>query len=150
MSTAFDDEDVTRLRIAFGRISRFLDRQSRGDRFTRTETSVLATVSRRGPVRLSELADIEGLNPTMLSRMVGKLEDAGLMRRRSDPADGRAFLVELTETGAAEQHRLRTERSELLSARLSAMPDERATELLAALPALESLADQLAPRSENS
>lgn len=145
----FDSEDVARLRIALGRISRFLDRRSRGDRFTRTETSVLASVTRLGPVRLSDLADIEGINPTMLSRIVAKLEEAGLLRRRPDPADGRAALVEVTDAGAAEQERLRTERSELLTAQLAAMPATKAAELLAALPALESLADQLAFRPEN-
>ena len=149
MSDRFDGDDVARLRIALGRISRFLDRRSRGDRFSRAETSVLGTVSRLGPVRLSELADLEGVNPTMLSRIVGKLEDAGLLLRRPDPADGRAALVEVTDTGAAEQERLRTERTEVLTAHLAAMPDERAAELLTALPALEALADRLAPRSEN-
>jgi DNA-binding MarR family transcriptional regulator len=146
----FDGDDITRLRIAFGRISRFLDRQSRGDRFTRAETSVLATVTQLGPVRLSELADVEGINPTMLSRIVAKLDEAGLLRRCPDPADGRAVLVEATEAGAAEQQRLRAERSELLRARLAALPEEQAAALLAALPALESLTDQLTPRSENS
>jgi DNA-binding MarR family transcriptional regulator len=149
MTDAFDAEDVARLRIALARISRFLDRQSRGNKLTRTQTSVLGTVSRLGPIRLSELADIEGVNPTMLSRIVGKLEDAGLFLRRSDPADGRAVLVEVTDAGRTEQLRLRAERTELLSARLTALPQARAAELLAALPALESLADELAPRPEH-
>jgi DNA-binding MarR family transcriptional regulator len=145
----FDAEDVTRLRIALGRVSRFLDRQSRGDRLTRTQTSALATVMRLGPIRISELAEIEGVNPTMLSRIVAKLEDAGLLRRLADPADGRVVRVEVTDAGRAEQLRLRAERSELLAARLAALPRERAAELLAALPALESLADELAPKTEN-
>lgn len=145
----FDAEDVTRLRIALGRVSRFLDRQSRGDRLTRTQASVLATVMRLGPIRISELAEIEGVNPTMLSRIVAKLEDAGLLRRLADPADGRAVRVEVTDAGRAEQLRLRAERTELLAARLAALPRERAAELLAALPALESLADELAPKTEN-
>lgn len=149
MTDAFDADDVARLRITLGRISRFLDRQSRGDKLTRTQASVLASVMRLGPVGLSDLADIEGVNPTMLSRIVAKLEDAGLFRRLPDPADGRAVLVEVTEAGRIEQLRLRAERSELLSARLAALPPSRAAELLAALPALESLADELAPRTEN-
>jgi DNA-binding MarR family transcriptional regulator len=149
VTDAFDADDVTRLRIALGRISRFVDRQSRGDQLTRTQASVLASVMRLGPVRLSDLADIEGVNPTMLSRIVAKLDDAGLFRRLPDPADGRAVLVEVTDAGRIEQLRLRAERSELLSARLAALPTARATELLAALPALESLADELAPHTEN-
>ena len=150
MTDAFDAEDIARLRIALGRISRFLDRQSRDSRLTRTQASVLGSVTRHGPMRLSELADIEGVNPTMLSRIVGKLEDAGLFVRRPDPADGRAVLVEVTDSGRAEQLRLRAERTELLNARLAALPAARGAELLAALPALESLADELAPRPEDT
>ena len=150
MPDAFDADDVTRLRIALGRISRFLDRSTRGDRLTRTQASVLATVMRLGPIRLSELAEIEGINPTMLSRIVAKLEESGLFRRHPDPADGRVVLVEVTDAGRTEQLRLRAERSELLSARLAALPPERAEELLTALPALECLADELAPKTENT
>jgi DNA-binding MarR family transcriptional regulator len=150
MPDAFDADAVTRLRITLGRISRSLDRSTRGDRLTRTQASVLATVVRLGPIRLSELAEIEGVNPTMLSRIVAKLEETGLFRRHPDPVDGRVVLVEATDAGRAEQQRQRTERSELLTARLAALPPEQAAELLAALPALESLADELAPRTENT
>ena len=40
MAAGFDGEDVTRLRIALARISRLLDRQSRGRELTRTQSSV--------------------------------------------------------------------------------------------------------------
>ncbi len=141
----FDDDDVARLRIALARISRHLDRQARGDTLTRTQTSVLGTVIRLGPVRISELAEVEGINPTMLSRIVAKLEDTGLLRRRPDPADGRAALVEITDEGRAVGLRLRAERTRLLTGRLAVIPRDHADELLAALPALEALADALAP-----
>lgn len=139
------DDDIVRLRVALARISRHLDRQARGDALSRTQTSVLGTVIRLGPVRISELADVEGVNPTMLSRIVGKLEDAGLLHRRPDPGDGRAALVEITEEGRAVGLRLRAERTRLLTGRLDAMPADRAEELLAALPALEALAAALDP-----
>lgn len=142
-----DENDVARLRVALARISRLLDRHSRGDALTRTQASVLGTVARCGPVRISELADIEGVNPTMLSRIVGKLEDAGLLHRRPDPDDGRAALVETTDEGRAVQLRLRAERTRLLTARLAAMPGDTSTGLLAALPCLEALADALVPEN---
>lgn len=156
----FDAEDVARLRVALARIARRLDRQTRGDRslggrgpgdqdqsdaLTRTQTSVLATVAMRGPLRISELADIEGVNPTMLSRIVGKLEDSGLLRRRTDPDDGRAALVETTTPGRDLHQRLRAERTRLLAERLAAMPDDASAVLLTALPALEALAQALTP-----
>lgn len=146
MADGFDGDDVARLRIALGRISRLLDRQSRGHELTRTQSSVLATVGRCGPLRLSELAESEGINPTMLSRIVAKLEQAGLLHRSPDPDDGRAARVELTTEGAELNRRQRAERTGLLTDRLAALPGSRAAELLVALPALEALADELAVR----
>ncbi len=142
----FDGDDVARLRIALGRISRLLDRQSRGRELTGTQASVLATVVRRGPLRISELAECEGINPTMLSRIVAKLESAELLHRTPDPDDGRAARVEPTEAGTELNRRQRAERTQLLTDRLAGLPGSRARELLAALPALEALAEQLADR----
>ena len=74
-----DANDVNRLRIAFGRISRTVDRQVSGDSMTRTQLSVLSTVAHLESIGMGELAEYEGLNPTMLSRVVGKLEARGLV-----------------------------------------------------------------------
>jgi DNA-binding MarR family transcriptional regulator len=138
-----DDEDVARLRIAMARILRFVDRQVRGDAMTRTQMSVLGTVARLGPIGLSDLAEIEGVNPTMLSRIVGKLETAELLHRLRDPEDHRAVQVEVTETGRVLQQRLRRERTQLLVDRIAELPADRAAELTAALPALEMLASEM-------
>ena len=121
-----------------------LDRQSRGHVLTGTQASVLATAARLGPVRITDLAEVEGINPTMLSRIVGKLEDAGLLHRRADPDDRRAALVEPTEAGRELQRHVREERTRLLAERLGALPADHADGLLAALPHLEALAAALA------
>jgi DNA-binding MarR family transcriptional regulator len=142
--TELDPEDVARLRVGLARIARVLDRQTRGHALTRTQASVLGTAARLGPVRITELAEIEGVNPTMLSRIVAKLEDAGLLHRQADPDDRRAALVEPTAEGRALQHRLREERTRLLVEHLTKLPDDHAAQLLAALPAIEALADALA------
>lgn len=141
MASNYETDDVARLRIALARISRLLDRQSRGATLTRTQASVLATAARLGPIRLTELADVEGVHPTMLSRIVGKLEVAGLLLRTPDPEDGRAALVEVTDSGRELHLRLRAERTAVLAARLTALDPEEVSALLAALPALEALAD---------
>jgi DNA-binding MarR family transcriptional regulator len=94
-------------------------------------------------MRLSELAEHEGINPTMLSRIVGKLCDEGLIVRRSDDRDRRAFHVEVTEAGSEEHDRIVARRTETLAAglaRLSAADRER---LVHALPALELLVADL-------
>ena len=52
----------------------------------RRRVSVLFTVVRHGPLRLSELAELEGLNPTMLSRVDRRSSpSAGLIRRARRP-----------------------------------------------------------------
>ena len=138
-----DGDDVVRLRIALARIARALDRQSRGHSLTGTQASVLATAARLGPVRITELAEVEGINPTMLSRIVGKLEDAGLLHRRADPDDRRAALVEPTTAGRELQRHVREERTRLLAEHLATLPAAHTDGVLDALPHLEALATAL-------
>jgi DNA-binding MarR family transcriptional regulator len=143
MNDSFD-ADVDRIRIALGRTSRQLERATSDDGLTRTQLSVLGTVARLGPIGIGELAEIEGLNPTMLSRVVAKLDVIGLISRQPDPSDGRAARVVITESGAALHARLRRARSAALAGVLRELPEGQAEQLLAALPALEALADRLA------
>jgi DNA-binding MarR family transcriptional regulator len=137
--TRFDKEEAGRLRSALAKIARSIDRQVPTEGLTRSQVWVLGTIARNGPIGMGELAEIEGINPTMLSRMVAKLADAGLLTRVSDERDGRAVLVRLTASGTALQDRLRAERSRLFGKRLAELPEEHAAQLLGALPALEAL-----------
>lgn len=147
MSRVFQADEVSRLRIAVARIGRVLNRDSSEDGLTRTELSVLGTVVRDGPLGLGELAEFEGINPTMLSRVIAKLDGEGLIQRVADPCDRRAARVRATASGV-RRHRLgRARRTRLLEAHLRAMDPDNAERLLAALPALEALADQVGPRS---
>jgi DNA-binding MarR family transcriptional regulator len=139
----FSSEDIDRLRIALARISRLVDRQVSGDGMTRTQLSVLGTIARLGPIGISELADIEGLNPTMLSRVLGKLEATGLVLRAATAEDRRAVRVQTTAVGRSLNQRLRRQRSQLFAERLTGLPARQASQLLAALPALETLAEQM-------
>jgi len=143
MVNAVKNEDVARLRIALTRIARRIDRQVSDGALTRTQLSILAAVSRLGPVGLTELAELEDVNPTMLSRIVARLTDAELVRRLADPGDGRASRLELTPRGRRLYQNLRDQRTKLLAERLDELPDEVTLTLLAAIPALEALADQM-------
>lgn len=139
-------ELAPRLRAAVNRISRRLRPTKAGSGFTPTEISVLETVAKRGPLRLSDVADAEGMNPTMLSRVARKLESPGLIRRRPHPFDRRAGLLEVTPAGRRLFERIRNERTDQLSIELDALSAEERRVLLAALPLLEQLADQLKHR----
>lgn len=76
------DADVAaRLRAIVGKMSRRLNATARGAGLTTSQLSALGVIARTGPIRLSDLAEAEHMNPTMLSRVVGALVDAGLVRR---------------------------------------------------------------------
>jgi DNA-binding MarR family transcriptional regulator len=136
-------ETATRLRGAIARSDRLLARQVTGSGLTRTQFSVLGALARSGQLRLAALVEREGLNPTMLSRIVGALETAGLLRRTPDPADGRAVVLEVTAGGRELYQQLQRERTALVEDYLQALPAEQVGRLVAALPVLEGLADHL-------
>lgn len=111
-----------------------------------TAISLLLSVVRSGPVRLSELGEAEGLNPTMLSRAVSGMVQDGLLKRSSDEGDRRAAWIEVTAAGRKLAERMRRERTEAVDTALAGLTeaDRRAVEQ--ALPALETLAEQLRRR----
>jgi len=143
-SPAAGEEDADRLRRAVAGLARSLrasDAAASG--LTPTQVSLLFTVVGRGPIRLSDLCRIEGLNPTMLSRAVGALEEAGLVRRTVDPADRRTASVAPTVAGRSLLRRLRAGRSDVLRMQLARLTEDERRRLTEALPALEVLATRL-------
>ena len=106
------------------------------ERLSFTTLSVLHTLSRKGPMRLTELTATEQMTQPAITQMVRRLEEDGLLERRADPRDARAVLVQLTPRGALvieTRHAARVERLSSLLDILSA--EERAT-IAAAMPAL--------------
>ena len=138
-----DDETVIRLRRVILRLARHLNAASVGEGLTPTQASVLGIVTHRGPLGLTELTEIEGLNPTMLSRVVGKLDSFGLIRRLRDPEDFRAARVEVTPEGTRAFERISAQRAEIISECVAELPPDQEAALIAALPALENLAEDL-------
>jgi DNA-binding MarR family transcriptional regulator len=144
VATRHDEIEATaRLRTVIGRLARNLRRTQAGARLTSTETTVLGAAVRNGPVGLTKLANAEGMNPTMLSRVVRHLEESGLVVRRSDPDDKRAGFVEATSAGRRLDERIHTERTDALNRVVSRLePHERAA-ITDALPILERIAADL-------
>jgi DNA-binding MarR family transcriptional regulator len=71
------------------------------------EYDVLYTLSKcPDPIRLSELNRHVLLSQPALSRMVDRLAERGLVRRATDPADGRGVRLALTGEGLAVQRRI--------------------------------------------
>jgi DNA-binding MarR family transcriptional regulator len=140
-----DIETTPRLRTVIGRLSRRLRPTAAGVAagLTPTRISVLLHVARAGRVRLSELSDSEGINPTMMSRVIADLTREGLVTRAIDPSDRRAALVEATAAGRTLAERIRRERTDALNLALEGLDRQERSQIEAALPALERLAERL-------
>ena len=106
-----------------------------------TAAATLATLERSGPSRLTWLAGREGVTQPAMTQLIARLEDAGLVDRTADPADGRVVQVRITADGRAMLAGRRAVRAERVAGLLDRLsPDERAA-LAGALPAMDALAN---------
>lgn len=141
----YDHDTAQRLRVVFGRLARRLrlTDAAAAAGMTPARASALLNIERNGPMRLSELAASEGLNPTMLSRIVAQLVDADLCERSCDAGDRRSAWVEATPSGRELAERMRAQRTEAVQSALGRLGDANRRTIEQALPALEALAEQL-------
>ena len=89
-SLAFLLSDAARL------FRRRFDAQARAHGVSRAQWQVLFALSRNEGINQSGLADYLEVETITLCRMIDRLQDAGLVERRSDPADRRAWRLFLT------------------------------------------------------
>jgi DNA-binding MarR family transcriptional regulator len=68
--------------------------------------SLLQLIADQGAMRPSQIADLQEVHPSLVTRQVRELEDAGHVQVAADPADGRSCLVTLTPAGVEELKRL--------------------------------------------
>ncbi|MEU8431625.1 MarR family winged helix-turn-helix transcriptional regulator [Streptomyces sp. NPDC029216] len=122
---------VARLhRIAAGRLLRDLGLHP-GQEF------VMMHLWDNGPVRQSELIKSVGLDPSTVTKMLQRLEQAGHVRRSPDPADRRASLVEATETSCGLLQQVREAWAELERQTLAGLDEAEGAELLRLLQKVE-------------
>jgi DNA-binding MarR family transcriptional regulator len=93
--------DVSRL------LRRAFDERAREIGVTRPQWRVLTALNRMQGCNQGTLADYLDVEPITLCRMVDRLAEAGLVERRANPADRRAWLLYLTEAGASRVAELR-------------------------------------------
>lgn len=136
MDTSTDFAD--RLRLAITRLARQLRRHS-DIGASPTQISALATVERRGPLTLGELADCEGVKPPTITAAVNRLEQQGLVERQPDPEDGRIARVVATREGRRLLARNRSRKTAFLAQRLAALDDDERARLASAVGVLERI-----------
>ena len=137
-STSADQELASRLRHAVARGARRL-RQESGNDLSPSLNAALATIELHGPLTPSELAVRERVQRPTVTRVVYRLEEAGLVTRAADPADGRSALVSITPAGRALLAAARTRKDAFLSERLDSLSAEDRATLERAAALLEGM-----------
>jgi DNA-binding MarR family transcriptional regulator len=135
--------DVVRLYQALARITRSLRRGNPDAAIGHGAFSALATLVTDGEQRAGRLAEIEGISPPAMTRLLNYLEENGYVSRRPDPNDRRASVVVATDAGRALVLSGRAERLRALQARCEGLSAQDRARLLDALPALEALGDDM-------
>jgi DNA-binding MarR family transcriptional regulator len=135
-----EEDDVARLRSVINKLSRQFNASAVDEGLTPSQASALGLIVKDGPLSLSELTEREGLNPSMVSRIVGHLDAAGLVKRTPNPEDLRAGKVEVTPEGRTVQARIMAARGRVASAYLDRLSGHDRDAIVAVLPALEALA----------
>ncbi len=116
------------LRVALVRSVRRLRMERSSEEITDGQYSVLAALSKLGPLTPGDLAERDHVQPPSMTRTVARLVDMGLVARGDHPTDRRQVLVSITEAGEREVRETRRRRDAWLAQRLAALtPAERAT-----------------------
>ena len=136
MQTISPPDLAHRLRPVIARLGRRL-RQEAGGELSPSQSAALTTVAAHGPLTPSELAQRERIQRPTATRVIARLEEAGLVERAADPADGRSSLVSITGDGRALLEHLRTRKDAFLARRLDGLAPEEVAVLERAADILE-------------
>nr|WP_042494394.1 MarR family transcriptional regulator [Streptomyces sp. SID5469] len=134
--------DVDAFTTAIENFNRFYIRLPMLEKLSFTTLSVLDTLAFGGsPMRLTDLARTEQVSQPGITQLVTRLERDGLVERRSDPSDGRAVLVHITEAGRKIGRSRHEDRTRHLTPLVAQLAPEQRQAIADALPALARLAE---------
>jgi DNA-binding MarR family transcriptional regulator len=98
-------EDVQSMVVSLFTVNAGLER-ARRQRQGAATLSLLQVIANGEGMRPSEIADLQLVHPSLITRRVRDLEDAGYVAVTTNPSDGRSFLVAITPAGSDELSRL--------------------------------------------
>ena len=131
-SLGFLISDVSRL------MRRRFDERARLIGVTRAQWRTLTTLSRHEGINQGGLAELLEVEPITLCRMIDRLEEAGLVERRRDPGDRRAWLIFLTDKAKPIIAELHTLANDLFVFALDGVDDAARSATIATLNAIRA------------
>ena len=119
--------DVSRL------LRRTFEQSLEGSTLTLAQARALVYVARREGLRQVELAELLEVQPITLARLIDQLAGAGLVERRADPQDRRAYRVFLTAAAAPQLAAIEQAAALIRAEALVGLDDRQIDGLLVAL-----------------
>jgi DNA-binding MarR family transcriptional regulator len=104
------------------------------------QLSALSVIAHAGPITLGALATAEQVRPPTMTKVVGALEEAGLVRRTVHPSDRRVTTVSVTAAGRRLFEAGRGRRVDTLAAGIEGLSREDRDALTRAALVMERLA----------
>ena len=141
MQTISSTDLAHRLRPVIARLARRM-RQSAGGDLSPTQGAALNTISCHGPLTPSELAARERIQRPTATRVLARLEEAGLVARTADPSDRRSSLLAITPEGEALLASARERKDVYLAQRLDRLSPEDLAALQRAAGILERMLEE--------
>ena len=129
-----------RLRPVVTRLARRM--RQVGAELSPTQGAALATIDCHGPITPSELAKRERIQRPTATRVVARLEEAGLVQRTADPQDRRSSLLSTPPAGASLLAPVRDRKDAYLAQRLDALSPEDLAVLDRAAGILERMLEE--------
>lgn len=138
------DEVAGALHVSIGLLLRRLRQTPSPGELTLPETAALTRLDRSGPATPGTLAKGDRISPQAMGATLAGLEKLGLVRRASDPEDGRRVLMSLTDAGVEVVRNRRNARTQRLATALAADFTREELDLLQkAAPLIERLAHSI-------
>lgn len=129
-------------------LRRRFDARARAHGVSRAQWQVLFALSRQEGVNQAGLAEYLEVETITLCRMADRLQEAGLIERRPDPADRRAWKLYLTEPARPLLETLRQLGAEMLDEALTGIAPAQHEALVAGLAALRTNLSGRGPLAE--
>ena len=143
---------AVQLRLSTTRLARRLRAESDAN-LTPSLHSALAMIHAHGPLTMGTLAELEGVAPPTVTKIVARLEHDHLVERISDPDDGRVRRVATSPSGEELLARSRERKNAWLAGRLGGLDREdllvlhRAGEIVDELLQVDRAPDAAVPES---
>ena len=145
MSAAQDIEEVAAaLYLSVGLLRRRLRQLPAEGGLSLPESSALRRLERDGAATVTALARAEQISVQSMGATLGALEARGLIKRQSDPADGRRAVMSVTEAGLAALSDKRNSRiAQLAGALATGFTPAELDQLKTVAPLIERLAETI-------